>query len=93
MGSSTVCFSPALGTTSTFREGAQLLSDVEENVVGKKFQAVNFPGRPPASQNWNLWAHATTREGATGILARGKADYQVAGLMPMRIHSHFMGAA
>ena len=60
-----------------------LLSDVEENVVGMKFQAVNFPGPPPASQNWHLWAHATTREGATGILATGKVlptDYQVADL-------------
>ena len=65
------------------RGGAQLLCDVEENVVGMKFQAVNFPGPPPASQNWNLWAHATTIEGATGILATGKVlptDYQVAGL-------------
>ena len=63
------------------RDGAQLLSDVEENVVGTKFLAVNFPGPPPAS--WHLWAHATTREGATGILATGKVlptDYQVAGL-------------
>ena len=65
------------------RDGAQLLSDVEENAVGMKFQAVNFPGPPPASQNWHLWAHATTREGATGILATGKVlptDYQAAGL-------------
>ena len=63
--------------------GAQLFSDVEENVVGMKFQAVNLPGPPPASQNWHLWVHATTREGATRILATGKilpADYQVASL-------------
>ena len=62
------------------RDGAQLLSDLEENVVGMKFQAVNFPDPPPASQNWHLWAHAT-REGATGIMATGKVlptDYQVA---------------
>ena len=26
------------------RGGAQLLSDVEENVIGMKFRAVNFPG-------------------------------------------------
>ena len=66
------------------RGGAQLLSDVEETVVGMKFQALNLPGPPPASQNcWHLWAHAPTREGATGILATGKilpTDYQVAGL-------------
>ena len=65
------------------QDGAQLLSDVEENIVGMKFQTVNFPGPPPASQNWPLWAHATTTEGATGILAKGKVlptDYQVAGL-------------
>ena len=54
------------------RAGAQLLSDVEENADGMKFQAANFPGPHPASQNWHLWAHATTREGATGILATGK---------------------
>ena len=60
-----------------------MLSDVEENVVGMKFQAVYFPGPPPASENWHLWAHATTKEGAIGILATGKVlptDYQVAGL-------------
>ena len=65
------------------RDGAQLLSDVEENVVGMKFQAVNCPGPPPASQHWHLRAHATTSEGATGILATGKVlptDYQGAGL-------------
>ena len=80
MGLLTACFSLASGTTNTF----EVLSDVEENVIGMKFQAVNFPGPGcPASQNWHLWAHATTREGATGILATGKVlptDYQVAGL-------------
>ena len=72
-----------IGYDKHLREGAQLLSDVEENVTGMKFQAVNFSGPPPASQNWHLWAHATTREGATGILATGKVlptDFQVAGL-------------
>ena len=46
------------------------------------FQALNLPGPPPASQNWHLWAHVTTK-GATGILATGKVlptDYQVVGL-------------
>ena len=46
------------------RDGAQLLSDVEENV---------FSGVSPASQNWHLWAHANTRVGATGILAASPA--------------------
>ena len=59
------------------RGGAQLLSDVEENAVGMKFQAANCP------QNWHLRAHAATRQGPTGILATGKVlptAYQVAGL-------------
>ena len=50
------------------RSGAQLLSDVEENVIGMKFQAVNFPG--PLSE-------------LAPFLATGKVpptDYQVAGL-------------
>ena len=66
MGLSTACFSLVSGRYAKhLRGGAKLLSDVEETVIGMKFQAVNFPGPPPASQNWHLWAHATTREGAT----------------------------
>ena len=57
------------------QEGAQLLSAMEENVVGMKFQAVSFPGPPPASQNCHSWTHATTREGPTGILATGSPSY------------------
>ena len=56
-----------------FQEGATLLHDVEENVAGMKLRAIGFPGPPPASKNWHLWAHATTREGATGIVATGTA--------------------
>ena len=66
-----------------FQEGASLFHNVEENVVGYRFKCVGFPGPPVAAQNWHLWAHATTREGATGILATGKilpTDHQVADL-------------
>ena len=66
-----------------FQEGASLFHNVEENVVGYRFKCVGFPGPPVAAQNWHLWAHATTREGATGILATGKilpTDHEVADL-------------
>ena len=66
-----------------FQEGASLFHNVEENVVGYRFKCVGFPGPPVAAQNWHLRAHATTREGATGILATGKilpTDHQVADL-------------
>ena len=52
-------------------------------MVGYRFKCVGFPGPPVAAQNWHLRAHATTREGATGILATGKilpTDHQVADL-------------
>ena len=63
--------------------GAQIFDDLEENVCGYRFNCVGFPGPPKASQNWHLWAHGTTREGACGILAVGKVlptDHGVAGL-------------
>ena len=66
-----------------FEEGASLFHDVEENVAGYRFKCVGFPGPPVAAQNWHLWTHATTREGATGILATGKilpTDHEVADL-------------
>ena len=66
-----------------FQEGTSLFHNVEENVVGYRFKCVGFPFPPVAAQNWHLWAHATTREGATGILATGKilpTDHQVADL-------------
>ena len=50
-------------------EGATFFQELEENVVGYKFRCEGFPGPPLAAQNWHMWAHATTREGATGILA------------------------
>ena len=56
-----------------FQEGAVIFQDLEENCAGMKIPCVGFPGPPQAAQNWHLWAHATTREGATGILATGKA--------------------
>ena len=65
------------------QEGASLFHNVEENVVGYRSKCVGFPGPPVAAQNWHLWAHATTREEATGILATGKilpTDHQVADL-------------
>ena len=51
------------------RDGTQLLSDVEKS-CWNEIPSGQFPGSPPASP---LWAHATTREGATGILATGKS--------------------
>ena len=66
-------------------EGATWFQELEENVVGYRFRCEGFPGPPLAPQNWHLWAHATTREGATGILATGKVlptDHAVADLDP-----------
>ena len=73
---------------------AQIFDDLEENVRGYRFNCVGFPGPPKASQNWHLWAHATTREGACGILAVGKvlpADHGVAGLDPTKDSFSFYG--
>ena len=67
---------------------------LEENVVGYKFRCEGFPGPPLAAQNWHMWAHATTREGATGILATGKVlptDHAVAGLDPEEDPYSFFG--
>ena len=66
-------------------EGATWFQELEENMVGYRFRCEGFPGPPLGAQNWHLWAHATTREGATGILATGKVlptDHAVACLAP-----------
>ena len=66
-------------------EGATWFQELEENVVGYRFRCEGFPGPPLPAQNWHLWAPATTREGATGILATGKVlptDHAVACLDP-----------
>ena len=73
---------------------AQIVDDLEENVCGYRFNCEGFPGPPKASQNWHLWAHATTREGACGILVVGKVlptDHSVAGLDPSDDTSSFFG--
>ena len=75
-------------------EGATWFQELEENVVGYRFRCEGFPGPPLAAQNWHLWAHATTREGATGILATGKVlptDHAVAGLDPEEDTYSFFG--
>ena len=62
--------------------GAKLLSDVEENVVGIKFQAVNFPGQlmPPRRRGLQaFWPQESPSNGLSKWLA----------LMPMRTRSHF----
>ena len=73
---------------------AQIFDDLEENFGGYRFNCEGFPGPPKASQNWRLWAHATTREGACGILAVGKVlptDHSVAGLDPSDDTFSFFG--
>ena len=73
---------------------AQIFDDLEENVCGYRFNCEGFPGPPKASQNWHLWAHATTRKGACGILAVGKVlptDHSVAGLDPSEDTFSFFG--
>ena len=75
-------------------EGATWFQELEENVVGYRFRCEGFPGPPLTAQNWHLWAHATTREGATGILATGKVlptDHAVAGLDPEEDTYSFFG--
>ena len=77
-----------------FTEGATWFQGLEENVVGYKFRCEGFPGPPLAAQNWHMWAHATTREGATGILATGTVlptDHAVAGLDPEEDTYSFYG--
>ena len=74
--------------------GAQIFDDLEENLCGYRFNCVGFPGPPKASQTWHLRAHATTREGACGILAVGKVlttDHGVAGLDPSEDSFSFCG--
>ena len=71
-------------------EGATWFQELEEY----RFRCEGFPGPPLAAQNWHLWAHATTREGATGILATGKVlptDHSVAGLEPEEDTYSFFG--
>ena len=75
-------------------EGATFFQELEENSVGYKFRCEGFPGPPLAAQNWHMWAHATTREGATGILATDKVlptDHAVAGLDPEEDTYSFFG--
>ena len=75
-------------------EGATWFQELEENVVGYRFRCEGFPGPPLAAQNWHQWAHATTREGATGLLATGKVlptDHAVAGLDPDEDTKSFFG--
>ena len=78
------------------REGAQLLSDVEENVIGMKFQAVNFPGPPPASETGPYGPMPPPEREQQASWPRAKSfllTFKLPALMQVRIRSHFMGAA
>ena len=74
------------------RDGAQLLSDVEENVVGMKFQAAPLlPLKigtfllmpPPKREQHASWPQAKSFPRTIKLMTQ----------MPMRIPSHFMGSA
>ena len=78
------------------RDGAQLLSDVEENVVGMKFQAVNFPGPllPLKTGTFGLMPPRERKQQASWPRAKSfPRAVKLLVLMQMTTHSHFTGAA
>ena len=74
------------------RDGAQLLSDVEENV---KFQAVNIPGPllPLKTITFGLMPPPEREQQASWPQEKSFPRTIKLVLMPMRTRSHFMGAA